>query len=409
LRAVDKASDVIQGVANKTERSISQVEKANKKVEKSSKDVALAFNNVATSGFALYNAVDRVMDMQVQVDRANLAVKTSLNSVEDAQKRYNAAVEKFGVDSEQAQTASKDLQLAQERYQVACERADMIQGNLNEAMVQSALTVIPSLITMITSISTLTQGWTAVTHGASAALNFLAANPIVLVVAGIAALVAGLVWAYQNCEPFRNAVNAIAGVLGGALSVAINAVYGALKWLWDSVLVPLASFLIGNLLKAWNALCNGFNWAYQNLLKPIFDAISWVYNNILKPVADFFSGVGSALSGIGSAISNLVTGGGGGPVVPIGGGVIPHHAKGGIFTKPTLGIIGEAGPEALIPLNEGSLGLGIVNISINIAGSADRATAEYVARLVEEKLKNIILDPSSSQAPTTHKKIRFGA
>jgi hypothetical protein len=96
---VDKASDVIQGVANKTERSISQVEKANKKVEKSSKDVALAFNNVATSGFALYNAVDRVMDMQVQVDRANLAVKTSLNSVEDAQKRYNAAVEKFGVDS----------------------------------------------------------------------------------------------------------------------------------------------------------------------------------------------------------------------------------------------------------------------------------------------------------------------
>lgn len=36
---------------------------------------------------------------------------------------------------------------------------------------------------------------------------------------------------------------------------------------------------------------------------------------------------------------------------------IPRHAKGGIVTKPHLGIVGEAGPEAIIPLNKfGSLG-----------------------------------------------------
>jgi hypothetical protein len=451
LHAVDKASDVIQGVATKTDRSLSQVEKANQKVGKSSKDVALAFNNVATSGFALYNAVDRVMDMQVQVDKANLAVKTSLNSVEDAQTRYNTAVNKFGAESEQAQAAAKDLQLAQERYQVACERADMIQGNLNEAMVQSALTVIPSLITMITSISTLTQGWTAVTQGVSGALNFLAANPIVLVVAGIAALIAGLVWAYQNCEPFRNAINAIASVLGGALSFAITAVYGALKWLWDTVLVPLGQFIVsvfaaywqglvlvwtnyvlpavnavkgalewfwnnilvplgnyvgGALLAAWNAFAGGISWAYNNLIKPVIDAISWAYNNILKPIGDFFGGIGKGISdwwggvtgGIGSWWSGLTGGGSSQPSVKI-----PGAQHGGIVKRPTLLWAGEAGPEAIVPLNRG---LGSVNVTINIEGSADKATAELAAKLVAQKLRSVIVEATSSSAPSTMRRIR---
>ena len=36
---------------------------------------------------------------------------------------------------------------------------------------------------------------------------------------------------------------------------------------------------------------------------------------------------------------------------------VPRHAKGGIVTRPHLGIVGEAGPEAIIPLNKfGSFG-----------------------------------------------------
>ncbi len=32
-------------------------------------------------------------------------------------------------------------------------------------------------------------------------------------------------------------------------------------------------------------------------------------------------------------------------------GALPRHAHGGIVTKPTLGLFGEAGPEAYIPLD----------------------------------------------------------
>ena len=159
IKAVDDASAVFEKVQSSAEESMGQVQKATQGVEAAHEQmttnlrgVVTGFSGVATSAFALYNAYDRVQDMTVSVDRANLAVKTTLNSVEDAQRRYNATVEKYGVESEQAVSASKDLQLAQERYQVAVERADMIQGNLNETMVQSAISVIPMAI-MISTVA----------------------------------------------------------------------------------------------------------------------------------------------------------------------------------------------------------------------------------------------------------------
>ena len=44
---------------------------------------------------------------------------------------------------------------------------------------------------------------------------------------------------------------------------------------------------------------------------------------------------------------------------------IPALAEGGIVTKPTLAMVGERGPEAVIPLNNASKGVGI---TINILG-----------------------------------------
>lgn len=51
----------------------------------------------------------------------------------------------------------------------------------------------------------------------------------------------------------------------------------------------------------------------------------------------------------------------------LAGSFIQHHAKGGIFTKPHIGMIAEAGPEAVVPLNKrtGSL-LGAGNLKLNI-------------------------------------------
>jgi DNA repair ATPase RecN len=144
---VDEALAAIRQLGDRVEGAFSQIEKANERVVEaqrlmvgSTRDVITGLSGVATASFSLYNAFDRVRDMQVSVDRANLQVKQSLNSLEDAQRRYNAAVAKYGAFSEQAQAALSDLQVAQERYNVAVERAEMMQKNLNKAMAQSSFT-----------------------------------------------------------------------------------------------------------------------------------------------------------------------------------------------------------------------------------------------------------------------------
>jgi TP901 family phage tail tape measure protein len=56
------------------------------------------------------------------------------------------------------------------------------------------------------------------------------------------------------------------------------------------------------------------------------------------------------------------------------GGEIPAMAKGGIVTGPTLALIGEAGPEAVIPLTGNNMPMGATyNISINAGMGADGA------------------------------------
>jgi hypothetical protein len=90
---------------------------------------------------------------------------------------------------------------------------------------------------------------------------------------------------------------------------------------------------------------------------------------------------------------------------------------GGVVESPTLALIGERGKEAVVPLEKYGFGAGAgrsVSITINgplvvIEGSADRATAELAASLVEEKLRSVIVEASSSGAPSTSKVIRFGS
>ena len=69
-------------------------------------------------------------------------------------------------------------------------------------------------------------------------------------------------------------------------------------------------------------------------------------------------------------------------------------ASGGIVTAPTLGLIGEAGPEAVIPLNQmGSMGG--TNVTVNVAGSvlAEGDLAETIQnQLIRIKGRNASLE-----------------
>ena len=379
------------------------IEKSNTSV----KDTALAFNNLATAGAGLYMSFERVENAQVMVDRANLMLHRSTEALEKAQTAYNDAVAKYGPNSTQAKEALDKLNIAEEAHQVALERADMSQRNYNNTIAFSVMTVIPSLITAFASITTIGPGVTGAIGAISGAMDFLAANPIVLVIAGIAALIVGLIWAYNNCAPFREAINEIGSVLSGAFSAAVKAVGIVVTWLWNDCFKPLA---------------DGLAWLWNDILKPLADFVQNVFKGaldavgtVVKDVSGFFGGLSSALGSLcfvhatpaaqefNKTLTDSVklTDALSGKLGDLHGGLTGVAGVGG--PSPVGGIAAAAAGA------KPSVTIHVMAPLVNIEGSADKATADLAAQQVMKTLQSIIVEPTSTGAAVTQKRIRKGS
>lgn len=216
--------------------------------------------------------------------------------------------------------------------------------------------IIGGLVAPILAVKTAMTIWGAATKVvaiAQAALNLVMdANPIMLIVIGIAALVAGLIYAYTHFQVFRDIVGAVGNALKvgfmavvhgieagfhgivvaaqavGAAAVwlyqnilkpqfdawvlIVRAVGAAFQWLWSNILQPVFNFIgqaavilakiilaiaITPIVLAVKGLGIVFGWLYDNAIKPAFDGISaaakWLYDNAIKPV---FDAIGAAVS-----------------------------------------------------------------------------------------------------------------
>jgi predicted ABC-type ATPase len=95
ITAVDNASGVIAAASDKISGTL-------RAASVSYKDLAVGVSGAATAGFSLYMAYDSVEKAGVQVDRAQLMVKSSVNAAEKAQTAYNDEVSKYGANSAEA-------------------------------------------------------------------------------------------------------------------------------------------------------------------------------------------------------------------------------------------------------------------------------------------------------------------
>jgi hypothetical protein len=162
----------------------------------------------------------------------------------------------------------------------------------------------------------------------------MAANPITLVVIALAALVAAFVVAYKTSETFRNIVNG----LFNAIKTGVTASVDFLKGYLNTVLGFYKSIFNG-IAKLWN----------NSVGKLSFKAPDWIPG---------FGGKGFS--------------------VP----KIPMLADGGIVTGPTLAMIGERGPEAVIPLNRAPMG---GNITVNVYSTlADAALPDKLVNALRQ-------------------------
>lgn len=69
-------------------------------------------------------------------------------------------------------------------------------------------------------------------------------------------------------------------------------------------------------------------------------------------------------------------------VTTIAGGGIPKMAEGGIVTKPTIALIGEAGPEAVVPLSKMGQMSSSSNITVNVQGADPQQVVNALERYV---------------------------
>lgn len=196
-------------------------------------------------------------------------------------------------------------------------------------MIGKAVIVVGALAGAIMLLGAAVKAYEIITKAmviAQKLLNYeMTINPIGLVVLAIAALVAAFVIAYQHSEKFRdivtnafNAVKVVAEFVGDAIGFYFKTIFGVIKMEINAIIS-----LVNIAIRALNGI---------NVSIP-----SWV------PI------IGGKSFGI-----DLPQ--------------IPKLAQGGIVNKPTIAMIGEAGPEAVIPLSKGGMGGGI-NVTVNVGGS----------------------------------------
>lgn len=202
--------------------------------------------------------------------------------------------------------------------------------------------------------SAVTKGWAAAQWVLNAAMN---ANPIGLIVIGIAALIAAAVLAYQKVDWFREGVQAAWEGIKTAASVAwesvlkpifevfmsvLRGVGDVVMWVWQSVIQPAftaigfvidvfwaAARIVFELWKIYiGAVGDMAMWLWNTAIMPAFNGIaaviSAVWNGIIMPLFDLFklglSAIGDAAmwlwnnavmpawNGIGAAISAVYHG-----------------------------------------------------------------------------------------------------
>jgi len=140
----------------------------------------------------------------------------------------------------------------------------------------------------------------------------MALNPFALIAAGVALLVAALVVAYNKFDWFKTGVNAIINGILGAFESVVNG----------------AIMMVNGIIRAYNAI-------------PIAPDINTIAHVNLPSIG------GNSATQAASRMN------------------LPRMAEGGIVSSPTLALIGEAGPEAVVPLDRMRTG---GDITINVTG-----------------------------------------
>jgi len=261
-------------------------------------------------------------------------------------------------------------------------------GELKESIGAAVAPLAEKLIPQLLKFTT----WASQNKGLVVAIG----ATIAVLAGAIIALNAGLA-IYNTIQAVTAAINTVAAASFSALWVATGAV----------IIIGIIAALVAlqvkfNIFgKAIDGIKAGFL-IWWDTVKFVFGAIKAGFGELKDLGVKIFDGIGGAFKGVINAVIAGLEGGlnfaikglniildgidkAAGPWVNFGeipNVKLPRLAEGGITTGPTIAMIGEKGPEAVIPLDRlGSMGQGM-NITVNVNGgdpnSVVRALQQYV-------------------------------
>lgn len=181
----------------------------------------------------------------------------------------------------------------------------------------TAINASGSILKWVTSLDMMKNAVNAA-KAAQAAFNVVMnANPIMLVVTAIAALVAGLVWFFTQTETGKRAWAAITDAFRGfldwiapywnatlsALSAAWDAVWGAVSGFFTSYVVPAISGGVSALGGLWDGLVTIVSAVWTGIQTVVMVVVAWFQAYVVPAV----SGAVSILSGIWDGLVTVVS------------------------------------------------------------------------------------------------------
>jgi hypothetical protein len=281
----------------------------------------------------------------------------------------------------------------------------------HQTTTQVLIGVVGGLAAGVLAVSAATKVWSAANLVLGVTMRGI---PIFAIISAIALLAAGVIYAYKHSTTFRNIVDgafkavkvsvdavktAITAVVNTIIAAKDNPVVKALQLYYVTQFklvvgaVRLVISAIEAIIDAVQAVRNSKAMAgVQNAFGNAWSAIKSVINTVADAIQNVMNKVSAATSAIGGLLSKA-KGIGGFKLTDL----VPH-ANGGIVTSPTPALIGEAGPEAVIPLNRparaaeimrqaGLSGVGGgVTINVNGMTVANETDIDRIATLLARKI-----------------------
>lgn len=200
--------------------------------------------------------------------------------------------------------------------------------------------VASKVVSMFNGITKAVGGIKKAISGLGQAINFLMANPIVALIAGIAALAVALITLWNTNENFRNAVIAIwqgfvavmqtiwdgivltVTTIWETIKTIFTTAWDAIKLVWDTVVAffqgvwdgivnvfsVTVTFFTDTFTNAWNAITAVWNVVtgfFQNIWNGITGAFSNVSNWFTTIFSDAWNGIKNIWNGVGSFFGDV--------------------------------------------------------------------------------------------------------